>query len=77
MTGSGVVRRHIVVELLFDYVTRVTSGLRLRGARRSSDSPYREISAIGGMDSSSFAKLVPCLTSEFVDNQSKCGFAPK
>src|SRR5712664_3718002 len=28
------------------------------------------------MDSPSFAKLVPCLTSEFVDNQSKCWFAP-
>ena len=25
MTGSGVIRRHIVAELLLDYVTRVTS----------------------------------------------------
>ena len=48
----------------------------LDGARRSSDSPYREISAIACMDSPSFAKLVPCLTSEFVDNQTKCGFTP-
>jgi quercetin dioxygenase-like cupin family protein len=33
MAGSGVIRRHIVAELLFDHVTRVTSGLRLLGTR--------------------------------------------
>jgi hypothetical protein len=33
MAGSGVIHRHIVAELLFDHVTRVTSGIRLLGAR--------------------------------------------
>jgi hypothetical protein len=33
MTGSGVIRRHIVAELLYDHVTRVTSGLRLLGTQ--------------------------------------------